>query len=67
MGAIWCEQLELKSSVTLGGSPLSPAGNAAEMLPEGEPFKCRVEYVRRAVDDFGCTIMFLSYTRTSCL
>ena len=37
-----------------GFPPLSPAGNATEAPPGGEPFKCGVEYVRRVVNDGGC-------------
>lgn len=32
---------------------LSPAGNAADPPPGGEPLKCAVEYVRGVVNDFG--------------
>ena len=38
----------------IGGSPLSPTGNAAEVPPRGEPLECGVEYVRGVVDYFGC-------------
>ena len=38
-----------------GGSPsLSPAGNAAEAPPRGEPLKCKVECVSGNVDGFRC-------------
>ncbi|XP_065326267.1 butyrophilin subfamily 1 member A1-like [Pelmatolapia mariae] len=37
-----------------GSPPLSPAGNAVEASPRGEPLKCGVKNVRGVIDDFGC-------------